>query len=74
MKQYTINVQDDKSEFFEQLVNSLDFVEVDSNDWWDTISDKSKTLIQKGMEELRQGKGIPHEEVKKKVDKLLGRA
>ncbi len=42
-------------------------------DWWDTISDQEKEAIDIGLQQLENGKGIPHEEVKRKVDKLLGR-
>ncbi|MBN2274135.1 MAG: hypothetical protein JXR41_04145 [Bacteroidales bacterium] len=42
-------------------------------DWWDTISDQEKEAINIGMQQLENGEGIPHEEVKQKVDKLLGR-
>lgn len=42
-------------------------------DWWDTISDQEKDAINIGLQQLENGEGIPHEEVKRKVDKLLGR-
>lgn len=42
-------------------------------DWWDIISDQEKGDIEKGLKQLKNGKGIPHEEVKRKADKLLGR-
>ncbi len=42
-------------------------------DWWDTISDKEKDAIQMGLQQLENGAGIPHEEVKQKADKILGR-
>lgn len=42
-------------------------------DWWDTVSQKEKDTINLGMQQLKDGKGIPHEEVKRKADKLLGR-
>lgn len=42
-------------------------------DWWDTISDKEKDAINIGLRQLENGEGIPHEEVKKKADKILGR-
>lgn len=42
-------------------------------DWWDTISDQEKEAINIGMQQLENGEGIPHEEVKRKMDKLLGR-
>lgn len=42
-------------------------------DWWDTISDQEKESVKIGLQQLDNGQGIPHEEVKRKVDKLLGR-
>jgi predicted transcriptional regulator len=42
-------------------------------DWWDTISEQEKKAIYIGLQQLENGEGIPHEEVKRKVDKLLGR-
>jgi predicted transcriptional regulator len=42
-------------------------------DWWDTISDQEKEAVNIGLKQLENGEGIPHEEVKRKVDKLLGR-
>lgn len=42
-------------------------------DWWDTISDQEKEAIDLGLQQLENGEGIAHEEVKRKVDKLLGR-
>jgi hypothetical protein len=34
---------------------------------------EEKEAIYKSQQQLRNGKGIPHHEVKQKVDKLLGR-
>jgi hypothetical protein len=42
-------------------------------DWWDTISDWEKNVINTGIGQFKNGQGIPHKEVKNKVDKLLGR-
>lgn len=42
-------------------------------DWWDTISDQEKETVNIGLQQLENGEGIPHEEVKSKADKLLGR-
>lgn len=73
MKEYTVKVKEDKAELFEQLIGSLDFAEVDHNDWWNDLPDNQKELIKKGQQELKEGKGIPHSEVRKKMDKLLGK-
>ena len=35
-------------------------------DWWDEISTEEKSSIDRGLRQLEQGKGIPHEEVIKK--------
>ncbi len=37
-----------------------------SNDWWDLLSDDQKQGIQRGLNDIDQGKVIPHNEVKKK--------
>ncbi len=42
-------------------------------DWWDTISEQERKAINIGLQQLENGEGIPHEEVKRKADKLLGR-
>ncbi len=42
-------------------------------DWWDTISDLEKDAIYIGLRQLENGEGIPHEEVRKKADQILGR-
>jgi hypothetical protein len=44
-----------------------------SLDWWDTISDQEKESINIGLRQFKNGEGIPHADVKQKVDKLLGR-
>ena len=42
-------------------------------DWWDMISDQEKDAINTGLRQLENGEGIPHEQVRKKADKILGR-
>lgn len=42
-------------------------------DWWDSISEQEKDAINTGLKQLENGEGIPHQEVKRKVDKLLSR-
>ncbi|MCK9452031.1 MAG: hypothetical protein M0Q90_10100 [Bacteroidales bacterium] len=42
-------------------------------DWWDMISGQEKKAIDLGLQQLENGEGIAHEEVKRKADKLLGR-
>ncbi|HOB86022.1 MAG TPA: hypothetical protein PLB27_16505 [Bacteroidales bacterium] len=42
-------------------------------DWWDTIPDQEKDAINTGLKQLENGEGIPHQKVKHKINKLLGR-
>jgi len=42
-------------------------------DWWELTSVQEKEAIYESLQQLKNGKGIPHQEVRQKVDKLLGR-
>ena len=38
-------------------------------DWWDEISDEQRASIDRGLRQLEQGKGVPHEELVKQYPK-----
>jgi len=38
-------------------------------DWWDEISEEERNAIEEGMQQLKEEKGIPHEQVVKKYSK-----
>jgi predicted transcriptional regulator len=40
-------------------------------DWWDEISEEEKASIEKGLADIKEGRVIPHSEVKKKYAKWL---
>ena len=42
-----------------------------NTDWWDEISDAEKASIKRGIEDVKSGRVVPHEEVKKKYEKWL---
>jgi hypothetical protein len=42
-------------------------------DWWELTSVQEKEAIYLSQQQLKNGEGIPHQEVRQKVDKLLGR-
>lgn len=44
-----------------------------TEDWWNVISDEEKKGIKAGIQQLKQGKGIQHKEVRKKVNQLLNK-
>lgn len=61
VKKY-IDVADDR---MVKIIHAL--LEADKEqDWWDEISNEEKSSINRGLRQLKQGKGIPHEEVIKK--------
>ena len=38
-------------------------------DWWDEIGEGERASIDLGLQQLKEGKGIPHEEVVKQYSK-----
>ena len=51
----------------DNLVQKMEF------DWWDASTSQQQETIIKSMQDLENGKGIPHSVIKQKVNKLLGR-
>jgi len=42
-----------------------------NKDWWDEISEEQKKAVDKGLEQLDRGEGLPHKEVMKRYSKWL---
>ena len=42
-----------------------------NTDWWDILSDNDKKKIETGLKQLNDGKGIPHTQARKEIDKFL---
>jgi hypothetical protein len=42
-------------------------------DWWDSLSENEIASIERGVQQLDSGQRIPHDQVKEKVNRLLGR-
>lgn len=40
-------------------------------DWWEEISEEEKLSIERGLENIRSGRTIPHDQVKKHYEKWL---
>jgi hypothetical protein len=36
------------------------------NDWWDDLTDEQKTGIEKGLQDIDEGRTVPHHEIKKR--------
>ncbi|MGN6341690.1 MAG: hypothetical protein ACTHML_12040 [Ginsengibacter sp.] len=48
-----------------KMVHAMLEVDAGENDWWDEIPDSIKKEINEAVEDLDNGKGISHEDVKK---------
>jgi predicted transcriptional regulator len=42
-----------------------------NTDWWDEISEAEKASINRGLEDAKAGRVVPHEEVRKKYEQYL---
>ncbi|KGO85002.1 hypothetical protein Q765_18480 [Flavobacterium rivuli WB 3.3-2 = DSM 21788] len=78
MKQLVINVKDNKLSFFLELIRNFDFITVEDNaDWYSSLSVSQKQSIEKGLEDLRNGKTRTNAEVmdsvKTKIQSLKDR-
>ncbi|MEK7254895.1 MAG: hypothetical protein AAB316_09130 [Bacteroidota bacterium] len=43
----------------------------DEEDWWDTISEREKMLINRGLQQLDRGERIPHHVVRQETNRIL---
>lgn len=46
----------------------------EDDDWWNSLSEKSKQSILRGLDDADNGRFVSDQEVKTKVNRLLGRA
>jgi predicted transcriptional regulator len=52
--------------------NSAQIVDPEANkqiDWWNDIGKEEKASVDRGLRQLKKGKGIPHEDVVKQYPK-----
>jgi len=62
-----INILTQMREYFKSLRKTK------TADWWDTLTAEQQGSINKGIEQLDNGQGIAHNDIRKNVNKLLGR-
>ena len=62
-----INILTQMREYFKKLRKTK------TADWWDTLTTEQQNSINKGVEQLDNNKGITHQNVRKNVNKLLGK-
>jgi len=64
-------VETDDLDVLQQVANFFKIIKTKNSDWWDSISDEQKTLIEKGIQQMENGEGISHQEVRKEIDVIL---
>jgi len=62
-----INILTQMREYFKSLRKTK------TTDWWDTLTTEQQNSVNKGVEQLDNNEGIAHENVRKNVNKLLGK-
>jgi hypothetical protein len=64
MKKITINIEEKKYSFFLELIKSMDFVSIENeDDWYENLSYSEKKNIQKGIDDIENGRIFSHNEV-----------
>jgi hypothetical protein len=64
MKKITINIEENKYSFFLELIKILDFVSIENeDDWYENLSFSDKKNIQKGIDDIENGRIFSHNEV-----------
>jgi len=52
------------------VLDSIDNLLLESKkDWWDTISEAEKKAIDRGLDDIKNGRVVSHERVMKEMDK-----
>jgi hypothetical protein len=77
MQNYTIKISENNAKAI-ALINylkTLDFVELkEESDWWDDISAEDKASIEKGLDDLKEGRVFSDEEVRNSIRKRILKA
>lgn len=64
MKKITINIEENKYSFFLELIKSMNFVSIENEeDWYENLSFSEKKNIQKGIDDIENGRIYSHNEV-----------
>lgn len=64
MKQIIVNIEENKYSFFLELIKSMDFVSIENeDDWYGNLSFSEKKNIQKGIDDVENGRIYSHNEV-----------
>ena len=59
------------NDLLDLIKNIVDSSSASKTDWWDQITQEEKESINRGLDDLEQGKVIPHDLVREKYEKWL---
>jgi hypothetical protein len=59
------------NDLIDLIKNIVDIPNSSKSDWWDQITPDEKESINRGLDDLQQGKVIPHDQIRKKYEKWL---
>ncbi len=77
MEDYTLRIPDNNSKALALLnyIKTLDFVElIKTKDWWDELSEENKKSIQKGLDDIENGRVHSDEEIRTGVRQRILKA
>ena len=60
-------------EMFKYLIYNFDSIMVDKNDWYYTLTDEQRKQIERGLDDVKNGRVVPHKEVMKNIKKILNK-
>lgn len=58
-------------DMFRHLIMDLEFIMGIEEDWYYTLTDEQRKQIERGLDDVKNGRVIPHEEVMKQVKELF---
>ena len=59
------------NDLIDLIKNIIDIPHVTKSDWWDQITQEEKESINRGLNDLQQGKLYSHDQIRKKYEKWL---
>ena len=55
----------------EETIGRIEYIQSNKSDWWNDISQAEKEGILRGLDDVKVGRIIPYDEVKKDIKKWL---
>ena len=65
------NLDECELDMFRHLITDLEFIMGIEEDWYYTLTDEQRKQIERGLEDVKNGRVVPHEEVMKQVKELF---